>query len=75
MARDPVCAMTVREDAGKPELVHEGTKYFFCGPGCKAKFTLDPANYLAASIALSAGVGVAATHAPPSPLLKKVETP
>jgi uncharacterized membrane protein YraQ (UPF0718 family)/YHS domain-containing protein len=36
-ARDPVCGMTV--DRGKAvSLEHGGKRYFFCGPGCRAKF-------------------------------------
>ena len=36
-ARDPVCGMTV--DRGKALSVeHGGKRYFFCGPGCRAKF-------------------------------------
>jgi hypothetical protein len=36
-ARDPVCGMTV--DRSKAlSLEHGGRRYFFCGPGCRAKF-------------------------------------
>jgi Cu+-exporting ATPase len=24
----------------------EGTTYYFCGPGCKARFDADPARYV-----------------------------
>ena len=44
-ARDPVCGMTVdRKTAFSTEW--KGTTYFFCGPGCKARFEADPARYL-----------------------------
>jgi uncharacterized membrane protein YraQ (UPF0718 family) len=43
-ARDPVCGMTV--DRGKAQSAeHRGTRYFFCGPGCRAKFQADPDGY------------------------------
>ena len=44
-ARDPVCGMTV--DRGKAlSLEHGGARYFFCGPGCRAKFEAEPERYL-----------------------------
>jgi uncharacterized membrane protein YraQ (UPF0718 family)/YHS domain-containing protein len=45
-ARDPVCGMTV--DRGKAlSLEHGGRRYFFCGPGCRAKFEAEPERYAA----------------------------
>ena len=42
-ARDPVCGMTV--DRGKAlSLEHGGKRYFFCGPGCRAKFEAREAS-------------------------------
>jgi uncharacterized membrane protein YraQ (UPF0718 family)/YHS domain-containing protein len=39
-ARDPVCGMTVdRHQAVTSEL--DGRTYYFCGPGCRAKFEAD----------------------------------
>ena len=44
-ARDPVCGMTVdRKTALSSEW--NGTTYYFCGPGCKARFEGDPERYL-----------------------------
>ena len=44
-ARDPVCGMTVdRTTAFSTEW--NGTTYYFCGPGCQARFEADPARYL-----------------------------
>jgi YHS domain-containing protein len=44
-ARDPVCGMTVdRSKALKSEFL--GRAYYFCGPGCKAKFEAAPEGYL-----------------------------
>src|SRR5262245_467053 len=43
--RDPVCGMTVsRKSPFRSEW--EGTTYYFCGAGCKARFDTDPARYL-----------------------------
>ena len=44
-ARDPVCGMTVDRST---EFRSEwgGQTYYFCGPGCKARFDADPETYL-----------------------------
>jgi uncharacterized membrane protein YraQ (UPF0718 family)/YHS domain-containing protein len=44
-ARDPVCGMSVDRTT---EFTSEwqGTTYYFCGPGCKARFEADPERYL-----------------------------
>jgi hypothetical protein len=44
-ARDPVCGMTVSRDSDL-RSEWEGTTYYFCGPGCKARFDADPARYV-----------------------------
>ena len=47
MAEDPVCHMQV--DTSKPgggTAEHEGTTYYFCGPGCRVAFEKEPAAYL-----------------------------
>jgi Cu+-exporting ATPase len=41
---DPVCGMTVT-DQSPHLLVNAGQTVFFCGAGCKAKFSADPATY------------------------------
>ncbi len=43
---DPVCGMTIdpARSAGRHE--HSGTTYYFCNPGCLAKFKADPGKYL-----------------------------
>jgi uncharacterized protein len=54
-ARDPVCGMAVdRGNALSLEL--DGRRYYFCGPGCRAKFEADPGRYTARE-----GAGAAAT--------------
>ncbi|PCJ93302.1 MAG: copper-translocating P-type ATPase [Hyphomicrobiales bacterium] len=45
-AIDPVCGMTVRLDAGKPQCEHHGTDYHFCNPKCHTRFVADPFFYL-----------------------------
>jgi uncharacterized protein len=41
--RDPVCGMTV--DPRAESIEHRGRRYFFCGPGCRAKFEAEPERY------------------------------
>ena len=44
-AHDPVCGMAV--DRGNAlSLEHGGTRYYFCGPGCRDRFAADPERYL-----------------------------
>jgi xanthine dehydrogenase accessory factor len=37
-AIDPICGMTVAIATAAHRLEHEGTTYYFCGPGCLRKF-------------------------------------
>ncbi|HET7554255.1 MAG TPA: permease [Gaiellaceae bacterium] len=47
-ARDPVCGMTV--DRGKALAVeHGGSRWYFCGPGCRDRFLADPDRYASGS--------------------------
>ena len=56
MPIDPVCGMTV--DPSSPlRHDHQGTTYFFCNPGCRAKFIADPAKYLDTSTAAAEAMG------------------
>jgi P-type Cu+ transporter len=55
MERDPVCGMTVDPSSARASVEHDGKTYYFCAPGCAAKFRADPEEYLAAEPA-------AATH-------------
>ena len=48
-ATDPVCGMTVAVSAATPSSEHDGTTYFFCGAGCRARFERDPLEHLARS--------------------------
>jgi YHS domain-containing protein len=46
-ATDPVCGMSVsKKSPGGGTAEHEGTTYYFCGPGCRAEFLEDPKGYL-----------------------------
>jgi len=46
MAIDPVCGMTVKEDAAKGVSDYHGRRYYFCSTVCKRKFDADPEKYL-----------------------------
>src|SRR6516162_6637220 len=47
MAEDPVCRMTVDPAHAAGNTEHAGRTYYFCNPGCLARFKADPARYLA----------------------------
>src|SRR5581483_712755 len=40
-ARDPICGMSVDRRAGKPTSTVGGRVFYFCGPGCKARFDAE----------------------------------
>jgi Cu+-exporting ATPase len=44
--RDPVCGMTVVPERARTTAEHAGQTYYFCCPGCAAKFQTEPARYL-----------------------------
>ena len=46
MEKDVVCGMQVdpAKAAGKAE--YQGRTYYFCSPGCKAKFEANPKQYM-----------------------------
>jgi Cu+-exporting ATPase len=44
---DPVCGMTIDPATAAGQHTHDGTTYYFCNPGCLAKFKADPQKYLA----------------------------
>src|SRR3954451_23370791 len=48
MAIDPVCGMTV-DEATPLRADHAGVTYYFCNPGCRAKFVAEPGRYLDSS--------------------------
>ena len=46
-AEDPVCHMQV-DTSNPPDgtAEYEGTRYYFCGPGCRVAFEKEPGAYL-----------------------------
>jgi YHS domain-containing protein len=42
MAKDPVCKMPVEEQTATLTSEYDGTRYYFCSPGCKESFDKDP---------------------------------
>ena len=48
LAIDPVCGMRVDPATAKGTAEYQGTTYYFCSAGCRAKFAADPAKYLVA---------------------------
>jgi Cu+-exporting ATPase len=45
MAKDPVCGMQVDEKKAAGQSVYQGKTFYFCAPGCKAKFDKNPSQY------------------------------
>jgi xanthine dehydrogenase accessory factor len=45
---DPVCGMTVAVTGAGQDVLHHGVRYWFCGPGCRARFEGDPDRYAGA---------------------------
>jgi Cu+-exporting ATPase len=50
-AVDPVCGMKVDPATARFQHSHHGHTYYFCGAGCRTKFTADPDKYLNKSAA------------------------
>lgn len=48
-ALDPVCQMTVAREPGNHPFTHDGETYYFCCPGCRARFEEDPGRFLTAA--------------------------
>ena len=46
MATDPVCKMTIDESKAAGKSDYNGKTYYFCAPGCKAKFDQTPGAYV-----------------------------
>ncbi|AJZ56434.1 copper-translocating P-type ATPase (plasmid) [Paraburkholderia fungorum] len=47
MNTDPVCGMTVEENAAEAHASHQGRTYHFCSAHCLQRFEADPARYIA----------------------------
>jgi YHS domain-containing protein len=46
MATDPICKMEVDETTARFTSEYNGKTYYFCAPGCKAKFDANPEQYV-----------------------------
>ncbi len=46
MVMDPVCNMEVDEKTAPVKSEYKGKTYYFCAPGCKAKFEKNPDKYV-----------------------------
>lgn len=46
MSIDPVCKMSVDEKKTAAKSEYKGKTYYFCSPGCKAKFDANPSAYV-----------------------------
>jgi Cu+-exporting ATPase len=46
MAIDPICKMTVDEKTAKWVSEYKSEKYYFCAPGCKKAFDLNPEEWI-----------------------------
>lgn len=65
---DPVCGMTVDTNSAQYTSDYEGTKFYFCGAGCKKAFDRDPAQYTGQAESGSAGDGGHSDHGGPAAL-------
>lgn len=43
---DPVCGMEVDENKAAGRSQYQGTEYYFCSTGCKAKFDQNPEQFV-----------------------------
>jgi YHS domain-containing protein len=46
MAIDPICKMKVDEKTAKFTSIYNRKTYYFCAPGCKKTFDLNPEQYV-----------------------------
>ncbi len=53
---DPVCKMLVTPETAAGEYEHNGIIYYFCNPGCKARFASDPGSFLSEPSAVADGL-------------------
>ncbi|HEX6323593.1 MAG TPA: heavy metal translocating P-type ATPase [Vicinamibacterales bacterium] len=55
--KDVVCGMTIDPATAAGSSDYRGETYYFCNPGCKAKFDADPERYLAPAPAPAPALG------------------
>jgi YHS domain-containing protein len=46
--KDLVCGMDVDPKTAAAKSEYKGKTYYFCSPGCKKEFDLNPEKYIAA---------------------------
>ncbi|HYT73617.1 MAG TPA: HAD-IC family P-type ATPase, partial [Vicinamibacterales bacterium] len=63
-AIDPVCGMTV-DTSTRLRTEYKGTNYYFCAPGCLARFQTDPNKFLHPAPAAPAAVDMDAIYTCP----------
>ena len=45
MEKDPVCGMSIDPGKAAGTSNYQGRTFYFCSPGCKAKFDAKPEAY------------------------------
>jgi len=45
LKKDPICGMMVDEKKTTLKSEFAGQTFYFCAPGCKKKFDVDPSKY------------------------------
>jgi YHS domain-containing protein len=45
MVKDPVCGMDVDPKTAANKSEYKGQTYYFCSPGCKKDFDMEPEKY------------------------------
>ncbi len=43
---DPVCKMVIDSEKAPAKSEYKGQTYYFCMPGCKAKFDKEPEKFV-----------------------------
>jgi Cu+-exporting ATPase len=51
--KDHVCGMDIETATAAGQTEYKGKTYYFCSPGCKAKFDLQPEQYFCNSATTS----------------------
>ena len=46
MVVDPICKMTIDPSTAAGQSAYQGQTYYFCNPGCKARFDANPEAYV-----------------------------
>jgi Cu+-exporting ATPase len=57
LVTDPVCGMHIDPATAAGHSDYKGNRYYFCNPGCLAKFQADPEKYVRADTSIRTDVG------------------